>query len=663
MDALTNVLLSLLSGLGCREVAVRHQRPAPAWRQPNLEVLEERAIPSIMVHRSDLPASVSAHHHQPPKTAALPQSGPAIISDSQVSENSAAEMAQNSPSPGSISLTASATAQGTAQLTLICPKEPQQILGTLLAPLGVPAGTGDESGAGLIGTAESAAAGLSSAASSSNITAWVDEIVAGLTQISAGIGALAGSWAARFADLIRFWAGRIGGLALYWIPHSAQIGTSWLQAANARLAQSQDPNNGPSTLQVSAKAQGNGQFVLGGSPFTSTSRALRISADEGSNSLVLADPTFTGVLIRLPDRPGCLPGIFPADSFLNEPSVSFPGSGVIPDSSALLSGSMLQPGPGSFGGTSSGGGGGGGGSDDHSAPHVMYVSPQSYVPRGPRPWGGTPVGVLVSPALLRRGDYPSGTHSQADDDPDTDDPEMDDGGTDDPESDGVALDGSGGPVEAPSPRPATATISHPEWGEPGGRVETDVTVVAGVVSGVASPHATSSTAVATNVTVLVGIVTPAALPDSTVDVSGGPALPAPAPGWRDDTLAGNDPRPITDQLAEVRLAWPVHPPPFEVTAPGAADPFPTTGQLAEIQLAWPVHHLLLGVIVLGAFRSCGQQLGKVGTLRYRRKRTTDGTPPNASTQARNRVLRLLRFLGANLGISGLPRWCALARNL
>jgi hypothetical protein len=234
--------------------------------------------------------------------------------------------------------------------------------------------------------------------------------------------------------------------------------------------------------------------------------------------------------------------------------------------------------------------------------------------------------VLVSPAPRRDNSRPSTTHSQSDDDPETDDPETGDGGMDDPDRDAITTDEPSNRAKTSSSGPVTAVTPNLESDEPSGWVETQLAVLAEVVSGVASPCATSSAAFESNLTVLVGIVTPTVLANSGVDVPGDPASPAPVAGQRTDGPADQDPLPIADQLAESQPTWPVHHPPFGLAVTGSPYPLPSTGQLAELRPTWPVHHPLLAVIVLGAVTSSGEGPETVGTSRSRWNSMMDGIP-------------------------------------
>jgi hypothetical protein len=248
-------------------------------------------------------------------------------------------------------------------------------------------------------------------------------------------------------------------------------------------------------------------------------------------------------------------------------------------------------------------GGGGGGSDDRKkAPQLTLLPP-------PAPFLGRPVSgamlatsVIVGPVLLPASDYSSKSSGMAeeDDDPELNDPELGGGDMDDPESDSVTRDEPGGRGATPAFALATAAAPPPERDAPGGRGETLLTVVVGIISPLSFPGATASTAVATNVTVQAGTTTPQFTPAPDRDVCDDPAVPAAVPARWADAPARADLLSITDQLAEVHLAWPVHDPPLAAAFLGAGNPVPMTDQLGKLCLDWPVHNPLLEVIVLAA---------------------------------------------------------------
>jgi hypothetical protein len=212
----------------------------------------------------------------------------------------------------------------------------------------------------------------------------------------------------------------------------------------------------------------------------------------------------------------------------------------------------------------------------------------------------TSIGIFFSPMLPRPSDYPSNIIMLLDDDSDMDDPDMGDGDMDDPAGDGMTLDASTSRSDNSPSSVATGARHYPGRDESSGLGESAVTVVVGIVSGVVPPHATASAAVETNATVVIGIVMPADLLDASAAVSSGLALLTPAPeGWT-ETPALKNALPITEELAPLRLSWPVHHLPLPVNFFGADDPLPIADQLAALCLAWPVQSQLMEAIVLAA---------------------------------------------------------------
>jgi hypothetical protein len=595
MGSPANILLSFLRALLCRRIGWRLQKPESTSRQPTIEVLEYRVFPSRSGLMGNLSAQPSAGRNPPSAAAVLTQPVPPIFPEVLPGNR----VAGNSMRPGSITVSVSASAQGAVLQTSTCPGPLPWTPGPLRIPSGVNGATNGGL-AGLLSSAQVATGSLTFSSLGANITLWLEQLLAGLTQLVASIGSVARDWIARFADVIRSWTTRIVDLAEFWIPRSTQIGNSWLQQATLHLAAIQDPPGGP---DPPADPPGDAASLLdppgNADPPADPPGNADPPADPAGDPAAPGDPA--GEPLQLPSRAGCGPGGALSGGFPGGPFLSPLGGGPLPEESASPFGAKLSPGQGGFGESSGGGGGGGGGGDDNkSASHGMFVSPPPYIALGPPAATVTSIDILFSPMLPRPSDYPSNIIMLLDDDSDMDDPDMGDADMDDPAGDGMTPDASSSRSDTSSSSVATVALHHPEREVSSSLGETAGTVVVGVVSGVISPRTTASAAAETNVTVVIGIVMPADLLHSSAAVSSGLALPAPAPEEWTETPAPKNALPITEELAALRLSWQVHHLALPVRFFGAGNPLPITDKLAALCLAWPVQSQLMEAIVLAA---------------------------------------------------------------
>jgi hypothetical protein len=572
MGRLTNVLLSFLPGRGRGKAGSRPPKSLSGARHPKLEALEDRIFPSVMVFGNGLGVETSASPGQTSGPAAATQPAPPAIPAIPVGSRSSAG---DSPRTVGVVVDAVASAQGGAAVRIATCGVPLPFSATARVTTASAARSLND----LVGTVQAAAGGLAASWSGPTLTLWLDQFLAGLTQTAANFGEVASLWVSRFADVARSWAARVVDVANVWIPRALAIGNSWVRqaqapvAATVRLDVPLDPNQ-PADLVVSSQ-------VTVGRP---------------------GDPP--GVL---PDRPGCGATALLVVGLLSEPSLASPDFGTLPEGSLLPPEASLLQGLGG-----SGGGGGGGGDSDsqnHKPVTLTFTTPPGIVIIPAPPGFVVPPNVFVPPVVPRRSGHPPRSASPPDDDdPEMNDPGTGDGNMDDPDGDGSIPDESGGAGDTSSSTLVAATPHHPGRDDGSGQPDGSTSVVVGIASQAPSPGATSSTAVKTNVTVLVGIVMPASPPDTCVEAADESASPAPVAGEGSHVPPREKMRLIADQLAEVRLAWPVHRSPTEAAFPGPANPLPITDQLAELPLAWPVHHPLLEAIILAAVTPrCGCQ--------------------------------------------------------